>query len=588
MRSDAQGRDPARIELFTVIVIRPEPRPAVSWCGHPPPVDTADSQLFINRELSLAGVQRARARGGARRRRCRSTSGSSSSPSSRRTSTSSSWSASPACKQQLAGGVGRDRRPTACCPPSSSTAIAERAHAMVAEQDRACGATSCCPLLARARADPRRDAQDSPPSRRPSAKTYFTVVVFPALTPLAVDPGHPFPHLRNKSLNLAVAAAPARAPAHAPARRSGRSRWCRCRAVLSRLVPLPADEAGQRLRAARGPHRRSRRRAVPRLHASSRRAAFRVTRNWDLDVDEEESEDLLSTIQEELRRRDRGAAVRLELDRRRLADARGAAPRSRSSSTPQRRLPRPRPAAARRPDGARRARPAARAARRAARARAAACARATSRSIFDVIAKRDMLLHHPYESFDPVVRFIEEAADDPQRAGDQADALPHRRRQPDRPRALARAAENGKQVAVLVELKARFDEANNIAWARRLEEAGVHVVYGLIGLKTHCKVALVVRREGDGIRRYVHLGTGNYNPTTARQYTDLSLFTARAGDRPRTSPRCSTCSPATRSRRTGSGSRWRRSDLHEQVHRADRPRGGAGPAAASRRGSSPR
>jgi polyphosphate kinase len=251
---------------------------------------------------------------------------------------------------------------------------------------------------------------------------------------------------------------------------------------------------------------------------------FRVTRNSDLLVDEEESEDLLSTMQEELRRRELGAAVRLELReeatdetaemlRHALKLEPGDVYKTRSplqlgdlmqlSPLDPRPELRVEPLSPVTPPSLR-----------------------DADSVYDVIAKRDVLLHHPYESFEPVVRFISEAAEDPDVLAIKQTLY---RTSGDSPfvRALSRAAQSGKQVTAVVEIKARFDEANNIAWARRLEENGVHVVYGLVGLKVHGKMALVVRREGEGIRRYVHIGTGNYNPQTARAYTDLSLLTAR-------------------------------------------------------------
>ncbi|MFT3707666.1 MAG: polyphosphate kinase 1 [Archangium sp.] len=422
-------------------------------------------------------------------------------------------------KQQLQGGVA-DLPADGMLPVELLTAIAERTHKMVDEQYRVWGRELAPLLAANGLTVLSRDVLTA--EQKTAARTWFQSNVFPALTPLAVDPGHPFPHLRNKSLNLAVVV-----------RRSGQRRRAKelgesslavvqVPSVLPRLVPLPSATGIAFLLLEE----------LILLHvgelfpgfAMDQACAFRLTRNWDLDIDEEESQDLLASIQQELRRRDRGAVVRLELDS-------SASPALESqltaalkvSATDTYRVTGPlqlqdiTAISEADPRLENRVEPL---------VPATQSVINNAESILQLIGQKDVLLHHPYESFDPVVRFLEEAADDPNVLAIKQTLY---RTTGDSPvaRALVRASENGKQVAVLVELKARLDEANNIAWARRMEENGVHVVYGLIGLKTHCKVTLVVRREGNGIRRYVHLGTGNYNSATARAYTDLSLFTAR-------------------------------------------------------------
>ncbi len=395
-------------------------------------------------------------------------------------------------------------------------AISYRSHQMVADQY----------LLFREQVRPKLEAAGLtivPPESWSAdedlaLREHFQREVFPVLTPLAIDPGHPFPRIKNKSLYLAVTfgegqhdpGSPAYAVVQVPTtsprlvevRRQGSHRsYVLLEDVIARYVSE----------------------LFPGLRVSSV-SPFRVTRNWDLELDEEEAEDLLEAIQQELRRRDRGNAVRVEVslsmdpgflavlreklrvdrddvyavdgpihlgDLLAMAGADASAELRDPPAIPQ-----------------------------------VAPPFRDVDDLFSVIAERDVILQHPYDSFDSVVEFVSRAADDPKvlaikqtlyRAGQNSPFV----------RALARAAEMGKQVTALVELKARFDEENNIQWARTLEESGVHVVYGLIGLKTHAKVCLVVRRESSGLRRYVHLSTGNYNPSTARLYTDVSFFTAR-------------------------------------------------------------
>jgi polyphosphate kinase len=420
-------------------------------------------------------------------------------------------------KQQTAGGVA-EAPADGLLPAAQLAAVSSRAHALVEEGYRT-WREELVPELGRAGifiVAPR----DFTAQQAAAARAHFIEHVCPALTPLAVDPGHPFPHLRNKSLNVALLL-----------RREGRRRRregqdllavVQVPAVLPRLFAVPAasGRAFALLDDLIAAHAGD---LFPRFTVWQS-AVFRVTRNWDLLIDEEDSEDLLSTVQEELRRRDRGAAVRVEIAADAPDDLAAVLVRAlkldegdayRLPGMPQ--LQDVAALGDADPRADLRVEPL---------VPAVPPALASDGSICSALARADVLLHHPYESFEPVVRFIEEAADDPDVLAIKQTLY---RTSGDSPfvRALSRAAENGKQVTVLVEIKARFDEANNIAWARRLEEAGVHVVYGVVGLKTHCKVALVVRRDGDGIRRFVHLGTGDYNPQTARVYTDLSLFSAQ-------------------------------------------------------------
>jgi len=428
-------------------------------------------------------------------------------------------------KQQQVGGV-QEVAADGLTAAEQLTAISARAHEMVSQQYRLLR-ESLLPALA-AHGVRLVSAAEYTAAQKHYLKSFFTQHIFPALTPLAVDPGHPFPHLRNKTLNLAVTV-------HRVEKRRGRGKASAAPAtpqlavvqvpsMLPRLVPVPTDEGRcyTLLEELISAHLAELFPGYEVVRADT--APFRVIRNWDLSVDEEESEDLLSSLQQELRRRDRGAAVRLSIGAHaserlvaELAEAlrlepgdvyRLDGPLQLSDLTQLADLD-PRPELKQEPH-----------------VPVVPALLRDAESIVSVVARRDLLLHHPYESFEPVVRFVEEAADDPNVLAIKQTLY---RTSGDSPfvRALSRAAENGKQVTAVVEILARFDETNNIAWARRLQENGVHVVYRVPGYKTHAKVALVVRREGSQLRRYVHLGTGNYNPTTARLYTDVSLFTAR-------------------------------------------------------------
>jgi polyphosphate kinase len=358
-----------------------------------------------------------------------------------------------------------------------------------------------------------RRPADLTDAERRQVREVFLREIFPVLTPLAIDPGHPFPHLLNKSLNLAVVL---------ERNRNAEKLFALVQvpAVLPRLVQL-ASEKG---------HVFIPLETLIRLHLSDlfpgmrieHDTIFRLTRDSEYEIDDDEVEDLLKTIEEEVRKRRRGVAVRLELE----ASATAEVEQFLTSSLDLKesevyRVPNlldltglfqvhglPGYAHLRDPQFVPQP------------------VRDFVQAVdpWSAIRGHDILVHHPYETFGHVVDFIEAAAKD-----DRVLAIKQTlyRTSSDSPivKALGRAADNGKQVTALIELKARLDEERNILWARELEKAGVHVVFGFIGLKTHCKVALVVRREDDGIRRYVHLSTGNYNPTTARIYTDLGYFT---------------------------------------------------------------
>jgi polyphosphate kinase len=351
---------------------------------------------------------------------------------------------------------------------------------------------------------------------------YYNRQVYPVLTPLAIDPAHPFPHLHNKSLNIIL-----RLEALGHGQDSPRQLFAvlQVPGILSRIVQLPASGDGKHrfvlLRDVIGPRLGS-------LFGGFRvaaRAAFRVTRDSDLSIQESDvNTSLLSTVQETLRKRMWGQAVRLEIaddaDESFLGVLRQALDLEERDVY---RIPGPVDLTALvglcRIEGFRELKEPPFEPQLPLRL-------ADGANIFAAVREQDLLVHHPYESFDAVIRFVEQAADDPQVLAIKQTLY---RTADDNPiiSALMRAAENGKQVTALVELQARQDEENNIVKARALQKAGVHVVYGLVGLKTHCKAALVVRREHDGIRRYLHVGTGNYNHATARIYTDLSFFTCR-------------------------------------------------------------
>lgn len=351
-------------------------------------------------------------------------------------------------------------------------------------------------------------------------KDYFDSFIFPALTPMAIDPAHPFPHIRNKGLYVLVSIAnPAikRAPTSLAV--------VPVPPILPRIIKIELADAGASHFVFLSDLIKYFAETLFVGYKVRNAVVFRVTRNSDLYFDEEETENLLQTIENELLNRRKGAAVRLEIEDKvsdsalkTLLDAMsidsdyvfkiGASPMNLARLSlaydiidrPDLKFPPFRPYLPKEFQ--------------------------STKDIFEVVRLSDRLLHHPYDSFVPVEDFIESASADKNVLAIKL-TLYRTNKDSRIVNALKAAAARGKQVTALIELKARFDEENNIQWARELEENGAHVVYGIVGYKTHCKICLVVRREADGsLRRYAHLGTGNYNSKTAKAYTDLSFFTA--------------------------------------------------------------
>jgi len=405
--------------------------------------------------------------------------------------------------------------PDGMSPKSELAALLKRVRRQVADQYR-CWNEEIHPELT-AQNIRFHNYPDLPEAERAHIEKFFHERVFPVLTPLAIDPSHPFPQLLNKSLNivvhlegeeintdLAVVQVPRILPRYVPfsnQTEEGGSDFV----LLGSIIRHHVGELFHGIRVL-GAHQ------------------FRVTRNSNLYVDEEEAENLLHAIEEELRHVNRGAAVRLEVQEDcpdEIADRllnlfnleKGDLFRHDGPLNLTRLMPLA--LSIDRPDlRDKRYTP------------ATVVSLNEEADIFWHIRRGDILLHHPYDSFQTVLDFLGQAAEDPNVLAIKQTLY---RTSSDSPlvASLIHAAENGKQVSVVIELKARFDEAANIKWARLMREAGVNVIYGVAGLKTHAKAMLVVRQEGEVIRRYAHLGTGNYHPSTARLYTDLGLLTAR-------------------------------------------------------------
>jgi polyphosphate kinase len=417
-------------------------------------------------------------------------------------------------KDQEKHGVTTPENKAGMTPKQQLTAISHEAHKMVHQQYKLLH-SEIIPLLTTygiSFVKPEELSEE----QHVFLRTYFYDRIYPVLTPMAVDASRPFPMLLNKSVNLAVLL---------ESEKDGKNKVLfavvQVPSVLPRYIQLPSPEGTAQFILLEDVICYY----VDFLFKGNRILSvkpFRITRNADLTLDEEGAEDLLKEIQKELKKRRWGAAVRLEITNDMDEYMKNILQESleieecdvyevpgpldltffmKFYSLPgynELRYPSLQPQPPVDFIG--------------------------ENNIFEAISHKDILVHHPYESFDPVVHFVKQAAEDSSVLAIKQTLY---RVSGDSPivSALAKAAENGKQVTVLVELKARFDEENNIVWAKKLEKAGCHVIYGLVGLKTHCKITLVVRQEGQKLVRYVHLGTGNYNDSTARLYTDLGMFT---------------------------------------------------------------